>query len=113
MKLSRIFLLAFVALSVAVTGCKKDDTKDDTKDENYDVIVGKWTSPEVAPILATFVDSIHAEFRNDQTYLVTTFKDGAESELKGSYETADGVGTIRNIVLEQSSPTGLTSTGIF
>lgn len=80
---------------------------------NYDVIVGKWRSPVPAPILASFVDSIHVEFKNNQTYVVKSFKDGGITELTGVYETADGVGPIRNIVLDQMTPTTLTSQGIY
>lgn len=96
-------------------GCSSDDNGDTIPEPepDYDVIVGKWRAPEPAPILASFVDSLHVEFKNNQTYLVKSFKDGAASELKGTYTTYDGKGSIRKIVLDQSAPTTLTSEGIY
>lgn len=115
MKMRKYVALAAIA-GLFAFGCSSDDdggavTPEPTPD--YDVIVGKWRSPVPAPILADFVDSIHVEFRNNQTYLVKSFKDGATVELAGTYETSDGVGEIRNILLEQATPTALASQGIY
>lgn len=113
MKTTKYIAMAAIAALFAV-GCSSDDNNPEPEPEpNYDVIVGKWRSPEVAPILASFVDSIHAEFNNNQTYIVKSFKDGAIVELTGTYETWDGAGDIRNIKLQQGTPTVLTSQGIF
>lgn len=96
-------------------GCSSDNDGNDgpITEPDYDVIVGKWRAPVPAPILASFVDSLHVEFKNNQTYLVESFKNGAITELAGTYSTSDGVAEIRNIVLNQSAPTTLTSEGIF
>lgn len=113
MKTRKYVAMAAIAALFAVGCSSDDDGKTVEPDPDYDVIVGKWRSPVPAPILADFVDSIHVEFRNNQTYAVKSFKDGAVIDLTGTYETSDGVGEIRNIVLEQGAPTTLTSVGIY
>lgn len=112
---TRKYLAVAAIAGLFAFGCSSDDNGDSTPtpDPTYDVIVGKWRAPVPAPILESFVDSIHAEFKNNQTYLVTTFFEGASSQLTGLYTTSDGAGNIRNIVLEQATPTTLTSEGIF
>lgn len=113
MKTNKYLAMAAIAALFAV-GCSSDDGPNEPEPEpNYDVIVGQWRSPVVAPILQSFVDSIHADFKNNQTYIVKSFKDGNVVELTGTYETWDGVGDIRNIKLQQGTPTVLTSQGIF
>lgn len=113
-KTRKFVAMAAIAALFAV-GCSSDDngTTEPEPDDTYDVIVGKWRAPVPAPLLVSFVDSIHVEFRNNQTYIVNSFKDGASVDLEGTYVTEDGVGPIRNIILEQSSPTDLTSQGIY
>ncbi|HLS30318.1 MAG TPA: hypothetical protein VK021_05645 [Flavobacteriaceae bacterium] len=118
MKSTKLFMFGMLLLAVFAFSCSSDDDNinddgDGDDVENYDIIVGNWRSPVVAPILESFTDSIHAEFKNNQTYLVKTYYDGAVSELSGVYETMDGVGNIRMIKLEQSAPTTLTSEGIY
>lgn len=115
MKTRKYVAMAAIAALFAF-GCSSDDDNNAPEPEppaNYDVLVGKWRAPVPAPILASFVDSLHVEFKNNQTYLVKAFKDGAASELAGTYATTNGTGTIRNIILEQTSPTTLTSEGIY
>lgn len=114
MKTIKYVAMAAIATMVAF-GCSSDDDGNSGEPDpvNYDVIVGKWRSPVPAPILADFVDSIHVDFKNNQTYIVKSFKDGAAVELTGTYETSDGVGDIRNIKLQQATPTALTSEGIY
>ena len=115
MKTRKYLAMATIAALFAF-GCSSDDDGNNAPNPeppNYDVIVGKWRAPVPAPILASFVDSLHVEFKNNQTYLVKSFKDGASVDLAGTYVTSTGVGNIRNIVLEQSSPTTLTSAGIY
>lgn len=114
MKTIKYLAMAAIASMIAF-GCSSDDdgNNDPEPDPTYDVIVGKWRSPVPAPILASFVDSIHVDFKNNQTYVVKSFKDGSATELTGTYETSEGVGNIRNIVLDQATPTALTSEGIY
>lgn len=114
MKTTKYLAMAAITALFAF-GCSSDDNGNNEPDPvpDYDVIVGKWRSPVPAPILASFVDSIHVEFKNNQTYIVNSFKDGASVDLVGTYVTSDGAGNIRNITLEQSAPTVLTSQGIY
>lgn len=114
MKTRNFLAMAAVAGFLAM-GCSSDDNGNTNVDPDptYDVIVGKWRAPVPAPILTSFVDSIHVEFKNNQTYLVKSFKDGAITELAGTYVTAAGAGNIRNISLDQATPTTLTTSGIY
>lgn len=112
MKTKKYVAIAAIA-AIFATGCSSDDNDTDGEPQNYDLIVGKWRAPVPAPILTSFVDSIHVEFKNNQTYVVNSFKDGASIDLIGTYTTSDGVGNIRNIKLDQSAPTSLTSQGIY
>lgn len=120
MKIKKFFMFAAMAAFVGFgMSCSSDDNNDDgggtppDEPDTYDVIVGKWRSPVVAPILADFADSIHAEFKDNQTYVVQSYKDGAPVELTGTYVTSDGLDNIRNIILNQNAPTSLTSEGIY
>lgn len=113
MKTRKFVAMAAVA-GLFAFGCSSDDDNSGPPVEvQYDVIVGKWRAPVPAPILTSFVDSIHVEFKNNQTYLVKSFKDGAITELAGTYVAANGVGNIRNISLDQATPTTLTTSGIY
>jgi len=82
-------------------------------------ILGKWLSAgdNVAPLLVIYfnIDSIYAEFKDDQTYVVRQVdKLGVSLVLEGTYSAiASGVGNIFKIIANQSSPTVLTSEGIF
>jgi hypothetical protein len=82
-------------------------------------IRGKWQSSgtNVAPLLVALfgTDSIYAEFNADNTYLVEQYDTtGASITLSGTYtQEKSGVGNIWNITVIQSSPTPLTSEGIF
>ena len=82
-------------------------------------IVGKWYSAgtDVAPLLfALFAtDSIYAEFRDDNTYIVEQFDTtGAKLTLTGVYtQSASGTANIYDIAVDQTAPAALTSTGIF
>lgn len=117
MKISKFFMFGLMFLALFAFACSSDDDNtvedDPTPDEPTEMIVGKWRSPVPAPILEQFVDSIHAEFKANQTYVVKSFFNGAPTELTGTYVTEDGVDDIRKIKLEQAEPTSLTSEGIY
>jgi len=78
-------------------------------------IVGAWEAYDVSPLLAGLgITGISAEFNGDQTYTVISSAAGAESTLEGTYSvSADPVNGIYSITLSQSSPSNLTSEGIF
>lgn len=82
-------------------------------------IVGEWYSSgdNVAQLLIRQynVDSIHAKFEGDQTYLVESYDvDGVKTTYKGTFtqEKSDVEG-IYTITLDQSEPSAVTSEGIF
>lgn len=112
---TRKYLAVAAIAGLFAFGCSSDDNGNDIPqpDPTYDVIVGKWRAPVTSVLLTSFADSLHVEFRNNQTYLVKSYKDGGITELAGIYETSAGVGNIRNISLDQSSPTTLTTAGIY
>ena len=82
-------------------------------------VVGKWLSAgdDVAPLLVNFfnVDTVFAEFFDNNTYDVRTIDvNGVEIQFTGTYSvTPSGVGNIQNIVINQSTPSVVTSEGIF
>lgn len=81
-------------------------------------IVGKWNSAgaNLALLLSyAGIDSIYAEFKGDNTYLVESFTaDGAKTTLTGTYtQSHSSVTGIWDITVNQASPTALTSVGIF
>jgi hypothetical protein len=97
---------------------KGDETQ--TIDFNInDPIVGNWISSgaNIAPLLAGppfNTTSITADFKSDGTYIVvTTDANNSQVTLEGTYQTSEGLGLIRNISLTQTSPTVLTSEGIY
>lgn len=130
MKFVKLFSLLLISSSLMLTSCGKDEDKGTCSDgiKNQDETGvdcggicnacpegahGLWKSYPVAPVLAPFADSIIAEFKADNTYKVDSWKDGARTELTGTYaQTKSGVGNIYNIVLNQSTPSTLTSEGI-
>lgn len=131
MKSFKLFGFMMLFASLLVIGCSKEDEKGTCFDgiQNQDETgvdcggvctaclegaQGKWKSFPVAPILATFADSIIAEFKTNNTYEVFQWKDGAKIELTGTYvQTKSGVGNIYTIKLNQTSPTAITAEGIF
>ncbi len=89
-----------------------------TAELNETGVIGQWSSSgdNVALLLRqTGIDSIYAEFRADNTYIVEAFQaDGSRTELTGTYgQERSGVGNIYNIVLTQNTPNSLISEGIF
>lgn len=114
----KFLAMAAISASVFAVGCSSDDSDDNNSGNNpqvpMDEIVGEWRSIDPSLILSGIgIDSIHADFRANQTYKVVSFSGGAPSELTGTYTSTDGVNGIRNIVLNQSTPTAITSQGIY
>ncbi len=131
MKLLKIFGIMMLVASVIVVSCDKQESSGTCSDgiKNQDETdidcggvctaclvgaQGKWKSYPVAPILASFADSIVAVFNTNGTYTVDQWKSGSKVILTGTYtQTASGTGSIYNIKLNQTSPTVLTAEGIF
>ncbi|MFN8319305.1 MAG: hypothetical protein U0V54_07760 [Saprospiraceae bacterium] len=131
MKSVKFFIMMFFAASMFMVSCGDEEDKGTCSDgiQNQDETAvdcggvctaclegaqGTWKSSPVAPILATFADSIIAEFKTNSTYTVDQWKSGAKVVLTGTYtQTKSGTGNIYNITLNQTSPTSLTAQGIF
>lgn len=96
-----------------------DESTDETKyDPATDGISGEWDSKgeNVAVLLKTYfqVDSIYAKFNSNNTYLVESYAKGAKTIYSGTYvQKASSVAGIWDITLNQSTPTAVTSVGIF
>ncbi len=84
-----------------------------------ELIIGKWlsTGANLAPLLVALAgyDSIYANFYINNTYDVRAVDTaGTAYSLTGTYTIGkSNVGNIYNITLNQSTPTTLTSIGIF
>jgi len=84
-----------------------------------ELIIGKWvsTGENLAPLLLALFpyDSIYATFNSNNTYSVVAIDTGGVSyPLNGTYTVSkSSVGNIYNITLNQTSPTPLTSVGIY
>ena len=133
MKSFKLFGIMMLFASLVIMSCSKEDDKDkgtcfdgiQNQDETgvdcggvctacLEGAQGKWKSYPVAPILANFADSIIAEFKTNNTYVVYQYKDGAKVDLTGTYtQTISGTGNIYNIKLNQTAPTALVAEGIF
>jgi hypothetical protein len=105
-------------LAVVFSGCQKSEEEDDNNDPQKIGVVGEWYSSgdNVAPLLVTYfkVDSIYAKFDSNNTYLVESFAEGTKTTYSGTYSQENsGFGTIWNITLNQTTPTAVTSEGIF
>lgn len=105
-------------LAVVFTGCEKSEDDGPETDPQKIGIVGEWySSGENVALLLSFyfkVDSIYAKFESNNTYLVESFSEGAKTTYTGTFaQEKSGTGTIWNITLNQSSPTAVTSEGIF
>ncbi|GAB1418169.1 hypothetical protein MASR2M12_09340 [Bacteroidales bacterium] len=114
MKKLMIILFAF---SIALVSCKKSEEEDVYSPEK-DGMVGEWQSSgsNVAILLSTYfhVDSIYANFKENNTYVVESFAAGVKVTYTGIYtQTKPTTGTIWTIKLEQNAPTAVTSEGIF
>lgn len=116
--MKKSFSLLVIALFglLMFSACSSDD---DDNANDTDELVGTWLSQgagQVAPGLAYFkVSKIVATFNDDQTYtVVSTDSSGTNITYTGTWTAGtQAAGTIRSITLNQSSPTTLTSEGIF
>ncbi len=115
-KYTSIFFVALLAISFLA--CSSDDDDDNTE---VDELVGTWISEgagQVASGLAAApfrTKRITATFNENNTYLVVSVDStDAAVSFTGTWQTGlEAQGEIRSIVLEQTTPTSLTSTGIF
>ncbi|MCA1763068.1 MAG: fibronectin type III domain-containing protein [Cryomorphaceae bacterium] len=79
-------------------------------------LVGTWEAYDVSPVLAGLgTTAITAQFNGDQTYVVTSSSDDAQSTFLGNYSVSEDANEdgIYYIVLNQTDPNSLTSEGIF
>jgi hypothetical protein len=119
MKWNLFFLTTLfgVGLLLATTGCKKSDDKDDDEDPMEIGVQGKWWSKgeNMAPLLVNLgFDSIYADFKIDQTYVVNAYTGGIPVLLSGVYVQQEStVAGIWTITLNQNVPNVITSEGIF
>ncbi|GMU87240.1 MAG: hypothetical protein AMXMBFR48_24810 [Ignavibacteriales bacterium] len=110
-----LFLLPFLFVA-----CDKDDSGTNPPvTPPAEPVVGVWISEsiDVAPgLMATLkTRKIVATFNSNNTYeVVATDSTNASVTYSGTYSTTAATGTtIRNIVLNQTVPTSVTSTGIY
>ena len=132
MKIFRLLMLGLLFAGLSLSACKDEDDDNATCTDGIqnqgeagvdcggpctacrEGVNGTWYSFPVAPILSTFADSIVARFETNNTYVVDSYKAGAKTVLTGTYtQTKSSVGNIYTIVLNQTTPTVLTSEGIF
>ncbi|PKP11050.1 MAG: hypothetical protein CVU09_04535 [Bacteroidetes bacterium HGW-Bacteroidetes-4] len=107
----------FVLFLMVFAACEKSD-EESTYNPSNDGITGEWYSSgeNVAVLLVTYfgVDSIYANFESNNTYTVESYADGAKTTYSGTYtQEKSGTGSIWNIALNQSTPSAVTSEGIF
>jgi len=110
-----------LALGAWVTGCSESDDSSTDPTPNADPIIGTWTSEGtgyVAPGLAAApfkVKKIVATFNTNGSYtVISTDSSNANVTYKGTFVATENAGTtIRTIVLTQTEPTTVTSTGIY
>jgi len=120
--MKKLFIGIFaLALGAWATGCSESDDSTTSPTPAADPIVGTWTSEGtgyVAPGLAAApfkVKKIVATFNTNGSYtVISTDSSNANVTYKGTYVSTENSGTtIRNIVLTQTEPTTVTSTGIY
>ena len=114
--MKKLFLL-LVGVSLLAIACKESEEVAPVYNPATDGLVGEWYSSKtnIAPLLVSFkIDSIHAVFNTNNTYKVESFAAGAKTTLEGTFaQKKSDVGSIWTITLNQSTPTALTSEGIF
>ncbi|MBI2416676.1 MAG: hypothetical protein HYV28_02015 [Ignavibacteriales bacterium] len=118
--MKNLLLVAIFFGTLFFTSCKNDEsTTDPTPITTEEPLVGTWISDNVDVALGLKValktKKIVAVFNTNKTYKVTAYDStGAAVNYEGNFTTTDSKnGTIRNIVLNQTAPTSVTSTGIY
>ena len=115
----KLFFVLIAVATLSFVACEKEKSEvDGTNNQTSVGIVGNWLSAgdNVAPLLVTYfqVDSITAEFKSNNTYDVTSYSGGVPTAYVGNYvQEKSGTGNIWKITLNQSTPTAVTSDGIF
>lgn len=114
-----LILTLFASMTFLYVGCDSSDDNGTTPTPAQDPIVGTWISEgaDVAPGLVLTLKTVRivATFNANNTYnVVATDSAGAQVTYSGTYSVTENSGTtIRSIVLNQSVPTSVTSTGIY
>jgi hypothetical protein len=122
-KLTFTILMVALVCSVGMfSSCSKSDEDDKEQEWVYnpvdDGLIGEWISggDNVAPLFIAYslADSAYAKFKDNNTYYVETFLNKARTVLEGSFvQVKSDVSNIWTIRLNQTTPTALTSEGIF
>ncbi len=115
--MKKLIFIFVAAMAFAFSACEESDEKD-LYNPATDGVVGVWQSSgtNVAVLLKTYfkVDSVYANFNANNTYLVESFASGTKTTYSGVFtQTKSTTGNIWTIKLEQSTPTAVTSEGIF
>lgn len=115
--MKKLFFILIAAVAFAFTACEESE-EIDVYNPTTDGLIGEWQSSgaNVAALLKVYfkVDSIYANFKDNNTYLVESFSAGAKTTYAGVFtQTKSTTGAIWTIKLEQSTPTAVTSEGIF
>jgi hypothetical protein len=115
--MKKLFFILIAAVALAFTACEESE-EIDVYNPTTDGLIGEWQSSgtNVAALLKVYfkVDSIYANFKDNNTYLVESFSAGAKTTYAGVFtQTKSTTGSIWTIKLEQSTPTAVTSEGIF
>lgn len=114
-----LFLFLFTSLTFLYVGCDSKDDDTVTPPVEQDKIVNTWISEGagIAPGLAATLKTVKitATFNANNTYsVVAKDSSGAEVTYSGTYSVSGNTGTaIRSIILNQTSPTSVTSEGIY
>ena len=113
----RKLFIILIAVATVFSDCKKSEVED-VYNPTDDGLVGNWVSKgaDVAPLLVNYfkVDSITANFQSNNTYKVVSYSKGVPTNYAGTFvQTKPASGAIWNIKLNQSTPTAVTSEGIF
>lgn len=116
-------VLGVKALTNMIYGAEGNQLKEDletTIDVNDLGIIGNWSAYDISAILASlgFDDSLYANFKADQSYIVTAFASGFPVVLEGTYTMTKSQYEERweislNQTKQNGQPTDLTSEGIF
>ncbi|PIO47454.1 MAG: hypothetical protein CMR00_10400 [[Chlorobium] sp. 445] len=121
--MKNISFLLLLCAALTMAACQGSTTSSDSG-STQDPIVGTWVSEgtNVAPILFAppfRIRRIQATFNRDGSYVVVQRDSaGVEGTLRGTYTTSAGGATgananIRNIRVNQSTPTAITAVGIY